>query len=362
MKTFLLFLSLTLPVFGAPVEMQKFATHYALESLGVPPAVRKEVTGKPWQSEERRPVDGLKLFAKEMSGALWLGSEQGAARFDPNATHRWDRWQYFFGPRWLRDNEIRNIWIDETGPSRKIWLRTRSGVSLIEWRPMALEEKAGFFDKRIEQRHVRHGMVSDCTLREAGDLSTSETRDNDIDGLWTAMYLGAQVYRYAATHDPDAQKKAQRSLRLLMRLEEITGLSGFPARSFLSKDEPRTLPPDGEWHSTPDGQWLWKGDTSSDHLVGHYYAYALYYDLVADETEKEAIRKVVSRLTDHLIKNNYNLIDLDGKPTRWGEFGKVSVNQSPSATFRMTMPAMTQVSLPVSENARMCLSPVRCYG
>lgn len=134
------------------------------------------------------------------------------------------------------------------------------------------------------------------------------------------MYLGAQVYRYAVTKDPDARKKAERSMWLLIRLEEITGNPGFPARSFVSVDEPR--PQGGEWHPTPDGKWLWKGDTSSDELVGHYYGYALYYDLVANEAEKRDIRRVVSRITDYLIRNDYDLTDLDGKPTRWGEYSE----------------------------------------
>jgi hypothetical protein len=273
-----------------------------------------------WQGKEQGPVPGLKIFAREKSGALWLGSNQGAAYFDPKATHRWDRWQYFFGPRWLQDNEIRNIWVDESNSARQVWIRTRSGVSVIEWRPMPLEQKAKLFDERIENRHVRHGLVADSYLRVAGDLSTSTKVSSDNDGLWTAIYLGAQAYRYDVTGDPDARRRAQRAFRALLRLEEITGIPGFHARSFVSTDEQK--PQDGEWHPTPDGKWLWKGDTSSDESVGHYYGYALYYDLVADEAERKQIQRVISRMTDHLIQNDYNLIDVDGKPTRWGQWSE----------------------------------------
>lgn len=301
-------------------QTQKFATQFPLDSKEVPAAVKMLVDGKPWLGRERGPVEGLMVFAQERSGAVWLGGDLGAARFDRKADHRWERWQYFHGRRWLQDNSVQNIVVDESGSSRKIWVRTKTGVSLIEWRPMTLAQKARRFDERIEARHVRHGMVADSHLRVAGDLSSHVTTDNDNDGLWTAMYLGAQAYRYAVTKDPDARQKAERSLRLLIRLEEITGNPGFPARSFVSVDEPR--PQGGEWHPTPDGKWLWKGDTSSDELVGHYYAYALYYDLVADKAEKADIRRVVSRITDHLIRNDYDLIDLDGKPTRWGEYSE----------------------------------------
>jgi hypothetical protein len=305
---------------AAPTPTQKFAVHYPFTASNVPPAVLQEAIPEVWRHAERGPVPGLKLFARERSGAVWLGGDQGAARFDPKARHRWDRWQYFWGRRWLLDNDVQNIWVEDHTPTRRVWLRTRTGVSCIEWRPMTLAEKAAAFDARIEARHVRHGLVADSHLRVAGDLSTSITTDNDNDGLWTAIYLGAQCYRFAVTRDPDARAKAQRALRALMRLEAITGVPGFYARSFKSKDEPP--PHGGEWHPTPDGQWIWKGDTSSDESVGHYFAYATYFDLVADAAEKDSIRRVVARMTDYLIAHDYDLIDLDGQPTRWGQWSE----------------------------------------
>ena len=319
-----LFLCALLPIF-ASAQTQKIATQFPLNAREVAAAVMRDADPQPWSGSEPGPVAHLKVFSREPSGAIWLGSEQGAARFDAKANDRWDRWQYFYGQRWLRDNDVRNIHVDEAGQGRKVWVRTRTGVSLVEWRPMALEEKARLFDERIEARHVRHGMVADSYLRVAGDVSTSVGVDNDNDGLWTAIHLGAQAYRFAVTRAPDARAKAQRSVRLLMRLEEITGNPGFPARSFVSTNElapGAKKPASGEWHPTPDGKWLWKGDTSSDELVGHYFGYALYFDLVANESEKREIATVVARITDHLIRNNYDLIDLDGKPTRWGEWSE----------------------------------------
>jgi hypothetical protein len=319
-----LFLCGLLTIF-ASAQTQKFATHLPFDARDVPAAVMRDVHSQPWPASEPAPVANLTVFAREKAGAVWLGSEQGAVRFDAKANHRWDRWQYFHGQRWLRDNDVRNIQLEERGQGRKAWIRTRTGISLIEWRPMTLEEKAQFFDERIEARHVRHGMVADSHLRVAGDVSTSVGVDNYNDGLWTSIYLGAQAYRYAVTRDPDSRAKAQRSVRVLRRLEEITGHPGFPARSFVSTNElapGAKRPAGGEWHPTLDGQWLWKGDTSSDELVGHYFGYALYFDLVADDTEKREIATVVARITDHLIRNDYDLIDLDGKPTRWGEWSE----------------------------------------
>jgi hypothetical protein len=301
-------------------QTQKFATHYPLDAPEIPAAARAEARGELWQNDERGPVEGLRIFARESSGAVWLGGDRGAARFDARAKFRWDRWQYFYGRRWLLDDKVRNIQVEGSGLGRKAWILTGKGVSRIEWRPMTLEDKAKFFDERIEQRHVRHGLVASSHLRVAGDVASNQKVSSDNDGLWTSIYLGAQAHRYAVTREPDARTRSQRALKALMRLEEITGVPGLPARSFVSTNE--SLPTDGQWHRTADGQWFWKGDTSSDELVGHYFGYAAYFDLVADDAEKAAIQKVVSRITDYLIAHDYDLIDVTGKPTRWGEWSE----------------------------------------
>ena len=91
-------------------------------------------------------------------------------------------------------------------------------------------------------------------------------------------------------------------------------------------------PSDGEWHDTPDKLWRWKGDTSSDEIVGHYFIYPLYYDFVADEAEKPKLRAVIDRITNHILDNNYQLIDVDGKRTRWGWWGPDIIWEDPDET------------------------------
>src|SRR5262245_6716979 len=111
---------------GALAQTQKIATHFSLDAPESPREARAEARGDVWQNEERGPVDGLRLFAREKSGAIWLGGDQGAARFDKRAKVRWDRWQYFQGRRWLRDDQVRNIYVDESGSGLKVWIRTRT--------------------------------------------------------------------------------------------------------------------------------------------------------------------------------------------------------------------------------------------
>ena len=240
-------------------------------------------------------------------GILWAGTTIGAERFANG------KWEYFEGRRYMPDDRVSAIVAQPDGGA---WLGTRGGVSRVEYRMTTLAEKAAFFEKQVQARHNRYGLISNSHLKTPGDLSTNVNTTNDNDGLWTAMYIAAECYRYAATNDPEAKKFARASMESLMRLENITDVPGFAARSFAKVDEPHCS---GEWdHITPDGKWRWKGDTSSDEIDGHYYANAIYYDLCADEKEKKEIQKNVSAMTNHIIDHDFYLVDTDGKPTTFG--------------------------------------------
>jgi hypothetical protein len=185
---------------------------------------------------------------------------------------------------------------------------------------MTLAVKSRTFIDRIQARHNRWGLTASSELRVPGDASTSRPVSTDNDGLWTAMYVAAECFRYAVTHERDARENARHGMEAILRLESITGIPGFPARSFIKVGED-VQPRDGEWHDTPDGQWRWKGDTSSDEIVGHYFVYPIYYDLAADESEKPRLRAAIERITNHILDHNYQLIDADGQRTRWGWWG-----------------------------------------
>lgn len=111
--------------------------------------------------------------------------------------------------------------------------------------------------------------------------------------------MGAEAYRYAVTKEPEARALAQKSMRAMLDLVKYTGVKGFPARSIIRKGEEvtgynpeETVGIEGEtekvWYTSPiDPNITVKGDTSSDEMDGHYYAWYLYYQLVADAKEKE---------------------------------------------------------------------------
>ena len=69
------------------------------------------------------------------------------------------------------------------------------------------------------------------------------------------------------------------------------------ARSVVNENT--TVDDQEAWHeSSAEPGWKWKGDTSSDEVVGHMFAYPLVYDLVADDA---AMKDEVVNLVDDII-------------------------------------------------------------
>ena len=300
--------------------------------------------------EDGLPYDDFTTVAAGEEGVVWFGTRIGAVRYDGR------NWEYRQGQRWLPHDEVRGIAVSAEGHA---WLATAKGVSLIERRPMTLAEKARFFEDEIDKRHRRtpFGYVRTVSLKRPGDKSEWIQHDSDNDGLWTSMYGAGECFAWAATRSEAARKRAKAAFDALRFLGEVTqggnhpAPRGFVARTILptsgpnpnttqytrERDEQRRATVDSlwkvivpRWPTSADGQWYWKTDTSSDELDGHYFFYAQYYDLVADtEAERQRVREHVRALTDHLIAHNYELVDHDGKPTRWAVFNPENLNHNP---------------------------------
>ena len=302
-----------------------------------------------YTGEDGLPYDDFTTVAAGEPGVVWFGTRRGAIRFD--GTH----WEYRQGRRWLPDDEVRSIAV---APEGHAWIATPQGVACIELRPMSLRQKAAYFEQEIDKRHRRtpFGYVDSVRLKRPGDTSEWIQRDSDNDGLWTGMYGAGECFAWAATRDPAARRRARAAFEALRFLSTVTqggkppARPGFVARTVLPADGPdpnlvytrerdeqtratrdrlwKILYP--RWPLSADGRWYWKADTSSDELDGHYFFYALYYDLVAETAaEKEEVRQVVTAITDHLLAHDYALVDWDGLPTRWAVFTPSKLNQDP---------------------------------
>lgn len=227
---------------------------------------------------------------------------------------------YYSYGAWLMHPTVSKITVSDNGTIAAV---TPRGISLITAKSMTLAEKAALIDKLDEKYFVRNeGYQVDRQLRKYGDLDSGWLPNSDNDGLFTGLYCASQCFRYKVTGDEQAKANAKKAVEAMIKLTELTGREGFTARATrYSHEENFGTGNREEWHiceDNPDCEWL--GETSSDEMTGHYFAYGIYFDLVADKKEKKKIAEVVKKITDHIIDHNFHLTDVDGIPTTWANW------------------------------------------
>jgi hypothetical protein len=317
---------------------------WATSKLGL---ARRDPNGQwsHWTKSDGLPFDQFTgAIAAVDDGSVWIGTKRGAIHFDGTT------WEYRQGRRWLPGDEIRAIALQ----NHTVLFQTENGPGAIETRRLTLGEKAKRYEEAIDAKHRRtpYEYVLEVQLGAGGTVTQ---HDSDNDGLWTAMYGAGECFAYAATQEAYFKQRAVKAFGALKFLMDVTqggtpaALPGFIARTVLPTSGPdpnqqaqytragdqrkrerdslwKILQP--RWGKSADGQWWWKTDTSSDELDGHYFFYGVYYDLVAQtEAEKNEVRQVVRAVTDHLLAHDFNFLDHDGTPTRWGVFSPKFLNR-----------------------------------
>jgi hypothetical protein len=159
-----------------------------------------------------------------------------------------------------------------------------------------------------------------------GNISTGYLADSDNDGLWTSMYLGGEIFRYAVTKEAEALANIREAFESMERLYTVNPVPGFPARSYERHGFISQLSDPERWQHAPEPEWDWKSTTSSDEVIGHIFAFGALAELVdVPDLQKRSI-VLIDTLMSHIIKNNMYLIDYDGKPTLWGKWNPDYVN------------------------------------
>jgi Two component regulator propeller len=291
-----------------------------------------------WHRLDRRdgmPVEDIRCLYEAPNGDIWAGTDQGAWRM------RSGRFRYFAGKRWLPGNHVSAIWGDQAG---KIWLQTDAGYACIEEKEITLGQKAKYFNDFTLKYNNRRGYINEKHLTDPANYASGKYEASDNDGLWNGIYVAAMAYRYGATHDEQARKDGWLAMKAMLELERLTGISGFPARAVVTDEELKkgidgfsadeTVRVDGEtdkiWFRSKVDPTVWcKGDTSSDELDGHYFAWTTFYDLAATPEQKKEIAATCKRVTDNIIEHGFNLVGHTGRRTRWGVFSPESINDDP---------------------------------
>jgi hypothetical protein len=302
--------------------------------------------GKPtasFRGDEGLPCTDVWKLKVDSQGAIWAATAKGLARWNGKS------WSWRHSQRWLASDDVHDVVVTDDGTA---YIATSGGLAILKRRTMTLADKAEYFEGLVRARHVRPpGLVEHCILKQPGDLASDAPIDTDNDGLFTGLYVGAESLRFAITRDPEAAKHARESYRAMEFLQTVTETPGFVARTVIPSDwgklsdrnqtytpqqvatervaNPRFKRVENRWRTSRDGKWFWKGDTSSDEITGHFFAYALYFDLVADEAERKRVAAHVRRVTDYIIEGGYTLRDIDGQPTLWGVWSPERLRRDP---------------------------------
>jgi hypothetical protein len=175
--------------------------------------------------------------------------------------------------------------------------------------------------------------------------------------LWSALYLGAEAYRYAVSKDPIALDTIKLLLESEQRRMRITGVPGIFTRQLIPPDVPGIACPtelaqyvpdvekdDNQWVKVGsdgclqyvDGAtltwkssavcglsdlsgWCFKDNVSEDEYAGHMFGLGAVAKLVDDAAVQTVVKDLLKQIGDHLIENQLEFHDWDGRVTEHGK-------------------------------------------
>ena len=254
----------------------------------------------------------------QIDAELWFGSKEGAFLKES------DRYRYFYGKRWLENNHVIDMARDSKGD---IYFLTNTGINKVKYITQTLADKTEKIQDDIRKYHMRFGWVNEIRYGTPGDLKTAVSTDNDNDGLWTSLYLGSQVFRFATTGEQIARRYVWESFESFERLLTVNPLEGFPSRTF----ERRGIIFDHHaWRPSPEQEWDWKGTTSTDEYIAYLFIASIMNEfIVQNQKEKDRVANFIDAIMTHIIENDFYFVDYDGKPTLWGRWNPEYVNWYP---------------------------------
>ena len=255
---------------------------------------------------------------RNIDGKVWFGSTWGAFMLKDNG-----KFSYYAGKRWIPSDNVVDI---AKGPDNSILILTDKGLGQIQRKEMTMYDKAMFFEKQVRERHIRFGFNATVSGMTNGDVTTGSLETSDNDGLWTSMYLAGEVFRYAVNRSDEALQNIRSAMDAMERLYTINPIPGFPSRSFERRGYKYN---DKPWRRAEDPEWDWKSTTSSDEAIGHIFAFGAIAELVDVPDLKNQAVMLIDTLMSTILKNDYYMIDWNGKPTQWGRWNPDYVNARP---------------------------------
>lgn len=291
------------------------------------------------RGREGLPYEDVTALEDDGHGGLWIGTTNGAILYRPADAKR--KWYFRWGQRYLPGNHVTAIACAEDGTP---YFATDGGIGAIELKRTTRQAKAKNIERLVNERHRRFGLVSESILDDAHNPSSHIIEPQPNDGLWTAYHVAAMSLAYGATKDPAAKASAKEGMHALYMLQNVSGIPGLAARSFVTAEEgkrleaewkatatPEELEEGFRWRPSPDGKHYWWCDVSSDEMDGHFLAFYTYWTHIAKDDPEERDRCIEQARTamNYIVDNGYKIIDWNGKRTLWGVWNPEALNDDP---------------------------------
>lgn len=259
----------------------------------------------------------------------------------------------------------------------------------------SLVDKATYYDAVAARRHVHPDLqwIQGVVLKEGVDPETATWSDverwlsGENDGLWSALYLAAQAYRYAVTQDEAALEMVRRLLEGESDRMAVTGVPGMFTRQFVppgidglacpeddaayttdeEKDDNRWVQirddgcawvvarETGEWTRTDHcghdafAGYCWLDNVSKDEYAGHMFALGAVLRLVPVDDVQANVKALLRQIGDHLVANDLRIVDWDGRVTEHGRFHPLALDNFPGFNAAMSLSYLALVRAAVED-------------
>jgi hypothetical protein len=210
---------------------------------------------------------------------------------------------------------------DRTAPALRIYQQELLDSFGGDHRNVPLDVKAEFFEWQIWQYHVgpHQQVMPRAVLPDTPEGEIHYPYGADI-STWNGALLAALSRKYAVTRDPLTLARISELLEGMHLFLEATGQPGLLARTVLPSPEPldrAQLP-----YPTEDGELFhYRADPAKGTLNQVALGYAALMMHVFPDLEpsvREQAHEDLISLVLHLIRHDYRMTELDGRPSKYG--------------------------------------------
>ncbi|GAB4145786.1 MAG: hypothetical protein Tsb009_18120 [Planctomycetaceae bacterium] len=189
-------------------------------------------------------------------------------------------------------------------------------------RNVPLDYKARFFEWEIRKYHLApwNQVHARVILPDEKTGSPNYYYGEDT-ATWNGALLAAMSYKYAVTRDAKTLQFIGRLIDGLHFYQQVTGRPGLAARCVLQRQAP--LADAKHKYVSPDGTVYYvRTDPAKgtyNQIIAGYAAALMHVGDALPRAKRTRLMRDMQALVAHVVRNKYRLIDIDGKPTSYGD-------------------------------------------